>query len=168
MTKFSFKHTEETKQKMCIVALERNKKKGIKAKLKTASNGYHHSLNTIEKIKRNHWTGKQHSDETKRKVSISMGGTGNKKESRFYRDYGLTYAEYGRICEEQNSLCKICGKANLSGKKLSTDHNHKTGKVRGLLCSKCNLGIGLFHDDINILKLVIEYLKDGKNVDEDE
>src|SRR4030042_4253907 len=47
--------------------------------------------------------------------------------------YGMTLEEYDKILEQQNGVCKICGKINLNGKRLAVDHNHKTGKIRGLL-----------------------------------
>lgn len=46
---------------------------------------------------------------------------------------------------------------------LGVDHCHITGKVRGLLCMKCNSAIGFFNDDINLLQLAIKYLKEGEN-----
>jgi hypothetical protein len=61
---------------------------------------------------------------------------------------------------EQNDLCKICIKPNSKRYgRLSVDHCHKTNKVRGLLCDKCNMAIGLLYDDITILNNVINYLK---------
>lgn len=64
---------------------------------------------------------------------------------------------------KQNRLCAICGNPEtriIRGKSiLSVDHNHKTGKVRALLCNNCNQGIGKLKDNIDILKLAIEYLE---------
>lgn len=79
--------------------------------------------------------------------------------------YGITLKEYNEKFIHQKGLCKICNKSetqlDLNGniKRLHVDHNHKTGKVRGLLCSECNTGIGKFKDDISLLEKVIEYLK---------
>lgn len=56
--------------------------------------------------------------------------------------------------------CEICGKTIKDNKKkLSVDHCHKTGKFRGMLCFKCNIGLGMFNDNINIIKKSIIYLK---------
>jgi len=71
--------------------------------------------------------------------------------------YGLTIEQYDIILESQNGVCKICGGAN--PKRFAVDHDHKTGKIRGLLCSMCNGGLGLFRDNIDFLKKAIEYLK---------
>ena len=54
--------------------------------------------------------------------------------------------------------CDICGKEESNGFDLAVDHNHKTGKIRGLLCRKCNTGIGLFQDSTELLAKAIEYL----------
>jgi hypothetical protein len=71
--------------------------------------------------------------------------------------YGLSLAEYDTMMNEQNGGCAICG-ANTN--RLHVDHNHKTGKLRGLLCSNCNTSLGKFKDDVQILKKAITYIKD--------
>lgn len=79
--------------------------------------------------------------------------------------YGITIEKFNDMVKDQNNLCKICLKPetafNVSGKKrrLAIDHCHKTGKVRGLLCGKCNNGIGNLKDSIEILERTIMYLK---------
>ena len=73
--------------------------------------------------------------------------------------------------EKQKPMCKICGKTvhkapeNSKDKQNQAviDHDHKTGKLRGLLCHQCNVGIGNFKDDVNILLTAILYLSRGKN-----
>lgn len=77
-----------------------------------------------------------------------------------HRLYGLTLPEYEKILESQGGKCKICG-LNKEGefKSLSVDHCHKTGRIRGILCTRCNTGLGNFKDDIELLKKAIEYLK---------
>lgn len=77
-------------------------------------------------------------------------------------NYNITNDDYNKLLESQNGVCGICGKTESEVSKRNTylcvDHDHDTNKVRGLLCSKCNRGIGLLQDDINILKKGIEYL----------
>ncbi len=85
----------------------------------------------------------------------------NERDLRFRRVFGITLEDYERILEEQGGLCVICkGKDN--SKRLAVDHCHTTGKVRGLLCSRCNQGLGLFDDDEKKLRLAIKYLKDNQ------
>lgn len=85
------------------------------------------------------------------------------------KQYGLTLDDYKELQKKQNGKCAICGAeiGNSEGDRLYVDHNHKTGKVRGILCSNCNIGIGKFHDNISLLKRAIEYLEktDGTGSD---
>jgi len=60
---------------------------------------------------------------------------------------------------DQNNTCAICDVKHFDTKKLHVDHCHSTGKVRGLLCSNCNNGMGKLGDSIERLELVINYLK---------
>lgn len=73
--------------------------------------------------------------------------------------FGLTLDAYRALFETQNGLCLICAKLQIGDKKLSVDHDHKTGKIRGLLCTNCNFLLGLAKDDLNILEAAINYLK---------
>lgn len=73
------------------------------------------------------------------------------------RLYGIGIEEYEIMLHEQNSACKICGKTQKQN--LAIDHCHKTKTVRGLLCSKCNLGLGHFNDDIKRLQNAIDYIR---------
>lgn len=75
------------------------------------------------------------------------------------RRYGITPLEYAEMLEAQEGACRICMKPNLSdGKNLAIDHDHRTGKIRGLLCSNCNIGIGNFREDEHLLRAAIAYL----------
>jgi len=74
--------------------------------------------------------------------------------------YGITTAEYDAILVSQGGGCACCGaKANRNGKRLFVDHDHKTGAVRGVLCHKCNAGIGALGDDLAGLRRAVAYLK---------
>lgn len=59
----------------------------------------------------------------------------------------------------QNGACAICGGTSWGGRLPCVDHDHKTGKVRGLLCNACNLALGYFNDDANALARAAEYLR---------
>jgi hypothetical protein len=63
------------------------------------------------------------------------------RRSRFKRRYGLTVAEYQELWDRQSGLCALCGKPERRHW-LAVDHNHQTGQVRGLLCTRCNVGLG--------------------------
>jgi RecJ-like exonuclease len=76
------------------------------------------------------------------------------------RKYKINVNEYNKMLEQQNFSCLICKKHESEFKKvLSIDHDHKTGKIRGLLCQFCNTGLGFFRDNINLLESAIGYLK---------
>ena len=83
------------------------------------------------------------------------------------KKYKMTLEDYNKLVENQKGLCAICenepGGMSNSKKRLSVDHNHKTGKVRGLLCGSCNVGIGNLKN-INNLKSAIKYLKSNGDV----
>lgn len=89
------------------------------------------------------------------------------KRSKYYqtaklKKYGLNEEQYLERFNNQNGCCRICGTSQEKLKSsLHIDHNHKTGKVRGLLCVKCNNGIGQFNDSIELLEKTIEYLKNN-------
>ena len=71
------------------------------------------------------------------------------------RNYGLSEEAYQQLLKEQDDLCAIC-KGILT--RPHVDHNHKTGNVRGILCSACNFGLGFFRDDFDYLQAAIHYL----------
>jgi hypothetical protein len=75
--------------------------------------------------------------------------------------YGLSLEDYKKMKEEQQDLCKICKQPNRDKdiSRLSVDHDHKTGKVRGLLCRRCNTALGLLDDRIDLFKEAILYLE---------
>jgi hypothetical protein len=79
------------------------------------------------------------------------------------RRYGISIEEYKKIAISQNNKCAICRKveARLTNKRknfLSVDHCHNTGKIRGLLCNACNIGLGKFKDNPLLLKKALKYL----------
>lgn len=82
-------------------------------------------------------------------------------EQTRYKLYGLTPRQYKRMLEEQSYVCAICGQTN-KGRKLVIDHDHYTGRVRGLLCHLCNSGLGMFLDDVRLLSHAIVYLEDAE------
>ncbi len=85
------------------------------------------------------------------------------------RRYGITPKQYQDMHDRQSGTCAICRKPETSTfkdkhrhkavKPLAVDHCHKTGKVRGLLCSRCNRAIGLFEDNAELLAEASEYVK---------
>ena len=82
------------------------------------------------------------------------------RKSQLLKDYGVTFEEYQRMFRKQRGKCAICNVSQSDTKKtLAVDHCHKTKKIRALLCTKCNPGLGFFNDDIKLLEKAIKYLK---------
>jgi len=83
--------------------------------------------------------------------------------------YNLDYKEFLRIKGEQGNRCAVCGEMEIARyggvrKELSVDHDHDTGIIRGLLCSKCNTAIGLLNENEELCMKVAAYLQRSKRV----
>jgi hypothetical protein len=74
----------------------------------------------------------------------------------YKRKYGITRAEYEDMLERQGGRCAICG---VEPRRFYVDHDHDTDTVRALLCSSCNVGIGLLQDDPELLRLAALYIE---------
>ena len=97
------------------------------------------------------------------KKDIDAGLTFDEAREKLYKVlYGMTIADYDKKLAEQNGVCAICGGINVKGHKLAIDHNHATGAIRGLLCRRCNLGLGYFKDSNKNLERAFLYLKNYK------
>ena len=88
------------------------------------------------------------------------------KQQRYERDlfnkYGITIKEYNEMFEEQEGCCKVCNSHQMNfNTSLAVDHNHKTGEVRGLLCSSCNTALGLLGDNPVVVESALNYLKEN-------
>ena len=81
--------------------------------------------------------------------------------------HGMSVETYNDLFEQQNGVCAICGQPETAKstskrggiKRLGVDHNHATGGNRGLLCVKCNSGMGKLNDSISLLRAAIAYLE---------
>lgn len=83
-----------------------------------------------------------------------------RRKYRLKADYGLTIEEYQSILEKQNGLCLICQREETrrGSKILSIDHDHRTGRIRGLLCHSCNVSIGHMRESSEIIQRMVAYL----------
>ena len=91
----------------------------------------------------------------------------------YYVKFGITPEDYKFFFEMQRGLCAICEKPETNRrptqygggvKALSVDHDHQTGKVRGLLCGNCNRALGLMRDDVDRIDRAASYLRKNKEV----
>lgn len=86
------------------------------------------------------------------------------KEHDLKKSFGITYEQFSDMKALQNSVCAICKKPERAVYKgvvrnLAVDHDHQTGKIRGLLCTQCNQGIGSLQHDVELFKVAIVYLE---------
>jgi hypothetical protein len=108
-----------------------------------------------------------HKDELKEKSKIYRGANKDKikeinKKTKLNSRYDISIDEYNNILLKQQNKCYIC---KLELKKPCVDHDHNTEKVRGIICYKCNTGLGRFNDNINSIINAIEYLEQDNNSD---
>lgn len=83
-----------------------------------------------------------------------------RRNQRLLKDYGITLERYNAMREQQGGLCAVCGSRCIKhGDRLSVDHDHESGRVRGLLCDPCNNGLGRFRDDPALLRTAADYLE---------
>jgi hypothetical protein len=90
-----------------------------------------------------------------------------KEMARYYRGkhleykYGITHEQYEEMLEKQDHRCAICSieEKYAENSRLCVDHNHETNELRGLLCKKCNQGIGLFQDNADFCDSAGRYLR---------
>lgn len=82
-----------------------------------------------------------------------------KRRYHLKHDFGLSITAYEELLLAQKGLCAVC--RHRPPKSLAVDHCHTTGKIRGLLCVKCNRGIGLFVDNAALLERAAMYIKES-------
>jgi hypothetical protein len=75
------------------------------------------------------------------------------------RRYGLSQVEFDSLLKKQGGRCAICKTEDWNGKGPHIDHDHKTGKVRGVLCSNCNAAVGMVKDDLKIARGLAKYIR---------
>ena len=90
-------------------------------------------------------------------------GLNAKRDQRLKRRYGISLRQYEELLSDQAGVCAICeGPLTGKNKEYQIDHDHSTGKIRGLLCSYCNLLLGQARDDLTILTRAFSYLEKAK------
>jgi hypothetical protein len=82
-----------------------------------------------------------------------------KRRRRTLKQYGLTPEQWDAKFEAQGRACAICKSPEPKGPNWATDHDHRTGEVRGILCGSCNAGLGQMQDNPTVLRLAAEYVE---------
>ena len=102
-----------------------------------------------------HTRGGIHYEKRKTKPGYKEKTNAQRRKSQF----GITQEEYDAMREAQGYVCVICKKECRTGRNLAVDHDHTTGKIRGLLCQACNQGLGHFFDNTGFLERAVLYLQ---------
>jgi hypothetical protein len=155
--------TEERKRR-----LNRERKERYKAKHpeRVKESDRRHRLSGKKKISKDKWLAEnpeKGAEYTKRYRENNPEKTkAYEKRRGWLRNYGITPEEYEEILNLQGRCCKICNEHESAFiKSLAVDHDHKTGKVRGLLCSNCNTALGLLRENLQLFDNAVRYLKEG-------
>lgn len=85
-----------------------------------------------------------------------------RRQEHLKERYGITMEQYGLLLAKQGGGCAICGRTQTWVTKkgsLSVDHDHQTGKIRGLLCHPCNRALGFFREDPDLIQHALDYLR---------
>lgn len=83
------------------------------------------------------------------------------RDRKLRHSFGISLKEYQELLKQQGGVCAVCGGTDKE-KNLAVDHDHKTGRIRGLLCGRCNPALGFCQDSPEILKKLIDYLNQTK------
>lgn len=84
------------------------------------------------------------------------------KQRNYKNKYGITNEEYETLLAKQNHSCALCNTdfSQIDSSRIHVDHDHSSGKVRGILCMPCNVGLGMLGDSIEGLENALTYLKE--------
>ena len=98
-----------------------------------------------------------------KKYAATVNGQQKRRDNFLRSRYNFTLARYNQLFEQQNGRCAICRKPETASNRfgvrvLAVDHDHKTGRVRGLLCQKCNHALGLLNDSEFLVSNMYFYL----------
>jgi len=100
------------------------------------------------------WVNKNKEKDRERKSLWRESNKERIKALNLQYNYGISLEDYNELLIRQNNKCALCPATT----KLVVDHCHKTGKIRGLLCGKCNKGLGMLGDTIETITKVLKYL----------
>jgi hypothetical protein len=125
-----------TKNNLCLLCA-RSEETKKKSKLYYANN----SQKIIEKVRQ-----------------YSIDNPFYERSNRLKRRYGITLEEFNSMFIRQGKRCLLCGTDSPDGRNWAVDHSHKTGEVRGILCTKCNVMIAMARDSVDMLRRGISYL----------
>lgn len=127
-----------------------------------------HQAHKKQKAVYDKWYKQRHKNKINKRINLWVKEDKQKHKQKYYwvsreqelKQYGLSLAQYATLAKRQHGLCEICKQRNVRNRKLCVDHNHQTDKFRGLLCHRCNCGLGMFRDSSKLVKRALNYLKE--------
>lgn len=97
----------------------------------------------------------------------------SQRYAMLWKKYGISPERYDCFLLAQHSRCLICNEFMIdavsrggrkTGRSVTVDHDHKTGEPRGLLCAKCNTGIGMFGENVEVMQRALDYVKNWERI----
>lgn len=130
-------------------------------RMKSGLNSYCHDCRRLN-ARRRRASDPEHARAISRAASKRRRTPERSRASQLKFRYGLSVEDYTALLESQNSCCAVCSTPQPGGMgSWHVDHCHDTGRIRGLLCSTCNVGIGMFKDSPDLLAAAVAYLSRG-------
>lgn len=146
--------------KPCISAKRRFYRENNPDKVKANKEKWYSNNKEHCKNKANKWLEDNRRKHNKSQLKWAHKNLDKRRNIRLKYDYNITLEDYNSMQKAQNNSCAICG--NIDDSRLHVDHCHNTNNVRGLLCGKCNRGLGMFDDSPETLHKAIKYLEEKK------
>jgi len=126
----------------------------------TGKGGKNSSCKACQKLNRQKWSEENREYQTEYFKDYYQKNKRAQQGKRLEKKYGITIDDYEAILVAQKGACAVCCSVTARGNgKFHVDHDHKTGKVRGLLCHDCNVGLGNFKDSPELLEAASTYLR---------
>ena len=137
---------------------ESRKKYRNRPDVKAKEKEYEKTVRSRERKRLNAWR-KEHREH----VNAQARGyydSDKRYDAHVKKSYGVDISGIDSLVASQNNKCPICGNGFGEGRRRRhIDHDHKTGQIRSILCSNCNLGIGYFLDDPHVLRAAADYIE---------
>lgn len=131
---------------------------------KKGRGGYGYSCKpcAAARAKRNYHENKEERKDSHRRYAQRPEVKAASRDRMLRRKYGVTAKQYDRLLSKQGGVCAICkqDRRDTRQREMPVDHDHDSGKVRGILCDHCNRVIGLFGDSPDVIARAIKYLKE--------
>lgn len=112
----------------------------------------------IARVKRWQQANPERVNATQRKRRAAPEAKLRARAEHLQRKYGMTIEQYDAMLEAQGGGCFLCGRPPRDDISLHVDHDHSTGKVRGILCFRCNNALADFQENTDVLKKAVDYL----------